>query len=238
MRLRRRPRADEALTPLPGFQRALEAGQGRPRKISGPVRRLSGGSGQPPPAETACGPLGRGGAELSGCRLTPAGGWITTDSRRSHDPRPPETHLRGGRGICYSLILTESRRLNPVMHFIVVRAAHFVSSMPQNADRGRNMSDLSHIFNCITDPRRSNAMRHDFHKMLMTVLPTVMSGGETCADTVEYAEIKKKSLLGFMDLKHGATSRAAFSDLFDSIDPLELGIVPASGICDAIENTR
>ncbi len=24
--------------------------------------------------------------------------------------------------ICYSLILTESRRLNPVMHFIVVRA--------------------------------------------------------------------------------------------------------------------
>ncbi len=90
MRLRRRPRADEALTPLP--------------------------------AETACGPLGRGGAELSGCRLTPASGWITTDSRRSHDPRPPETHLRGIRGICYSLILTESRRLNPVMHFIVVRA--------------------------------------------------------------------------------------------------------------------
>ncbi len=99
------------------------------------------------------------------------------------------------------------------------------------------MADLSHIFNSITDPCRSNAMRHELHETLMTALLTVMSGGETCADTVEYAEIKKKFLLGFMDLKHGAPSRDAFSDLFNSIDPLELGIVPAPGIYDAVENT-
>ncbi len=100
------------------------------------------------------------------------------------------------------------------------------------------MIDLFHIFNGITDPRRSNAMRHDLHEMLMTALLTVMSGGETCADTVEYAEIKKKFLLGFMYLKHGTPNCDAFSGLFNSIDPLELGIVPAPGICDIIENTR
>ncbi len=42
------------------------------------------------------------------------------------------------------------------------------------------MADLSHIVNGITDPRRSNAMRHDLHEMLMIALLTVISGGETC----------------------------------------------------------
>ncbi len=100
----------------------MKPGRGVLEKFPVPCGGSAAARASPPPAETACGPLGRGGTELSGCRLTPASGWITTDSRRSHDPRPPETHLRGIRGICYSLILTESRRLNPVMHFIVVRA--------------------------------------------------------------------------------------------------------------------
>ncbi len=87
------------------------------------------------------------------------------------------------------------------------------------------MTDLSHIFNGITDPRRSNAVRHDLHEMLMIALLTVISGGETCTDTVEYAEIKKKFLLEFMDLKHGTPSCDAFSDLFNSLNPVELGVV-------------
>ncbi len=40
-------------------------------------------------------------------------------------------------------------------------------------------------------------------------------------------KIKKKFLLEFMELKHGTPSCDAFSDLFNSINPLELGIVPA-----------
>ncbi len=70
------------------------------------------------------------------------------------------------------------------------------------------------------------------------VLLTVMSGGEICPDTVEFGKIKKRFLLGFMYLEHGRPSCDAFSDLFNNTDPLELGIVPAPGICDAIENTR
>ncbi len=89
------------------------------------------------------------------------------------------------------------------------------------------MADLSFVFNGITDPRLSNATRHDLHEMLMIALLTVMSGGETCTDTVEYGKIKKKFLLKFMDLKHGTPSCDAFSDLFNSLDPLELGIVLA-----------
>ncbi len=89
------------------------------------------------------------------------------------------------------------------------------------------MTDLSHILNGITDPRRSNAARHDLHEMLMIALLTVMSGGETCTGTVEFAEIKKKFLLEFMDLKYGTPSRYACSDLFNSPDPVEPGIVPA-----------
>ncbi len=95
--------------------------------------------------------------------------------------------------------------------------------MPTEA--GRQTTDLSHIFNVITDPRRSDGVRHDLHEILMTALLTVMSEGETCADTVEFAEIKKKFLLGFMDMKHGAPSCDAFSDLFNSLNPVELGVV-------------
>ncbi len=87
------------------------------------------------------------------------------------------------------------------------------------------MTDLSHIFNVITDPRRSNAVRHNLHEMPMIALLTVMSGGETCTDTVEFAEIKKKFLLEFMDLKHGTPSHDVFPDLFNSLNPVELGVV-------------
>ncbi len=86
---------------------------------------------------------------------------------------------------------------------------------------------MSHIFNGINDPRRSNAVRHDLHEMLIIALLTVISGGETCADMVEYGKIKKKFLLEFIDLQHGTPNCGAFSDLFNSLDSVELGIVPA-----------
>ncbi len=95
----------------------------------------------PLPAETACEPLGRGGADELIRMLVPPppSGWIPPDSRHSHERRPSETHLPGAYRICYILILTESRRLNPVMHFIVVRAFVPVSAAGFNitADRVR-----------------------------------------------------------------------------------------------------
>ncbi len=96
-----------------------------------------------------------------------------------------------------------------------------------NTNRGRQTADLSHVFNGTTYTRRSNAIRHDLHEMLMIALLTVMSGGETCTDIVEYGKIKRKFLLEFMELKHGTPICDAFSDLFNNINPLEPGIVPA-----------
>ncbi len=65
-----------------------------------------------------------------------------------------------------------------------------------------------------------------------------LSLGKTACDLSYSSPHKKKFLLGFMDLKHGTPNCDAFSDLFNSIGPLELGIVPAPGICDAVENMR
>ncbi len=60
----------------------------------------------------------------------------------------------------------------------------------------------------------------------MIALLTVISGGETCTDMVEYGKIKRKFLLEFMDLKHGTPSCDTFSDLFNSLDPVAPGILP------------
>ncbi len=48
------------------------------------------------------------------------------------------------------------------------------------------MPNDSHVFEGMTDPRRSNATRHDLHDMLMMNLLTVLSGGETCADMAPF----------------------------------------------------
>ncbi len=48
------------------------------------------------------------------------------------------------------------------------------------------MSNDSHVFKGITDPRSRNATRHDLHEMLMMDLLTVLSGGETCTDMAPF----------------------------------------------------
>ena len=85
------------------------------------------------------------------------------------------------------------------------------------------MPNYSHVFEGITDPRRRNATRHDLHEMLMIALLTVLSGGETCTDMTQFGRDKKAFLRRFMTLKHGIPSHDAFSDLFNCLNPQELG---------------
>jgi len=60
------------------------------------------------------------------------------------------------------------------------------------------MQDLSHIFRRLSDPRRSNATRHEFHEMLMIALMTVLAGGDTCTDMAEFGKRKEDFLRRFM----------------------------------------
>ncbi len=85
------------------------------------------------------------------------------------------------------------------------------------------MPNDSHVFEGITDPRRRNATRHGLHDMLMMALLTVLSGGETCTDRAPFGRAKKTFLRRFMTLKHGIPSPEAFSDLFNCLNPQELG---------------
>ena len=85
------------------------------------------------------------------------------------------------------------------------------------------MQDFNWMFDGIVDPRRSNATRHDFHEMLVIALMTIISGGETCTDMAPFGRNKEEFLRGFMTLRHGVPSHDAFSDLFNRIDPTQLG---------------
>ena len=89
------------------------------------------------------------------------------------------------------------------------------------------MPNYSHVFEGITDPRRRNTIRHDLHEMLMIALLTVLSGGETCTDMAQFGREKKTFLRRFMTLKHGIPSHDAFSDLFNCLNPQELGQILA-----------
>ena len=52
---------------------------------------------------------------------------------------------------------------------------------------------------------------------------TVLAVGETCTDRAQYGRIKESFLRRFMTLKHGMPSHDVFSDLFNCLDPGELG---------------
>ena len=79
------------------------------------------------------------------------------------------------------------------------------------------------MFDGIVDPRRSNATRRDFHEMLVIALMTIISGGGTCTDMALFGRSKEEFLRGFMTLRHGVPSHDAFPDLFNRIDPTQLG---------------
>ena len=59
--------------------------------------------------------------------------------------------------------------------------------------------------------------------MLMIALLTVLSSGETGADMAQFGREKKVFLCRFMALKPGIPSHDAFPDLFNCLNPQELG---------------
>jgi predicted transposase YbfD/YdcC len=81
------------------------------------------------------------------------------------------------------------------------------------------MEEFSHLFEGVSDPRRSNATRHDLHEMLMIALLSVLCGGEGCHDMSLFGRSKERFLRRFMALEHGIPSHDAFSDLFNALDP-------------------
>lgn len=59
--------------------------------------------------------------------------------------------------------------------------------------------------------------------MLLIALMTVLAVGETCTDMAQYGWIKESFLRRFMTLKHGTPNHDVLSDLFNCLDPDELG---------------
>ncbi len=81
------------------------------------------------------------------------------------------------------------------------------------------MKEFSQLFEGVSDPRHSNATRHDLHEMLMIALLSVLCGGEGCHDMSLFGRSKEKFLRRFMALEYGIPSHDAFSDLFNALDP-------------------
>ncbi len=85
------------------------------------------------------------------------------------------------------------------------------------------MPNYSPIFEGMSDPRHSNATRHNLHEMLMIALLSVISGGETGTDRAQYGRFKEDFLRVFMALKQGLSIPEALPDLFNCIAPRDLG---------------
>jgi predicted transposase YbfD/YdcC len=81
------------------------------------------------------------------------------------------------------------------------------------------MEGFSQLFEGVSDPRLSNATRHDLHEMLMISLLSVLCGGDGCHDMSLFGRSKERFLRGFMALKHGIPSHDAFCELFNALDP-------------------
>ena len=81
------------------------------------------------------------------------------------------------------------------------------------------MKEFTQLFEGVSDPRRSNATRHDLHEMLMIALLCALCGGEGCHDMSLFGRSKERFLRRFMALEHGIPSHDACSDLFNALDP-------------------
>ena len=66
----------------------------------------------------------------------------------------------------------------------------------------------------LEDPRTGNAVRHDFHELLMIALCTVLCGGQSAVDRDVFARAKESFLRGFLKLENGLPRHDTFSRLF------------------------
>jgi hypothetical protein len=80
------------------------------------------------------------------------------------------------------------------------------------------MGKLKKIFGRVADPRAANA-RHDLLEILVIALATVLCGGESCSDMVEFGQAKEGLLRLFLRLEHGIPSHDTFSRVFRLLEP-------------------
>lgn len=66
-------------------------------------------------------------------------------------------------------------------------------------------------------------MKHDGIEMLVIALLTTLTGKLSCCAFARFAENKLEFLRTFMHLEGGPPSHDAFSDLFNALDPLQVG---------------
>lgn len=80
------------------------------------------------------------------------------------------------------------------------------------------MRQFEKIFRRLPDPRAANA-RHDLLEILVIALATVLCGGESCSDMVEFGQAKEGLLRLFLRLEHGIPSHDTFSRVFRLLEP-------------------
>ena len=85
------------------------------------------------------------------------------------------------------------------------------------------MDGFRFIFQGVDDPRKSNATTHDLVEMLAIALLASLTGRSSCNSFARFARAKIEFLRRFMPLKGGPPSHDAFSDLFNALDPEQLG---------------
>lgn len=80
-------------------------------------------------------------------------------------------------------------------------------------------SRIIEAFQDLEDPRKSNAIKHDFAEMLTLAVIAVICGHETCVDMENFSRAHRDFLRTFLKLKHDIPSHDAFSRLFRILDP-------------------
>jgi hypothetical protein len=81
------------------------------------------------------------------------------------------------------------------------------------------MDGFRGCFSAVADPRSGNARRHDLQELLLIALCAVLSGGESCVDTADFAGEKEPFLRELLFLKNGLPSHDTFSRVFRALEP-------------------
>lgn len=84
------------------------------------------------------------------------------------------------------------------------------------------MDELASFFECfsvVPDPRVERGKRHYLLDILFIGLATVLSGGESFSDMVDFGEIREEWLRKYLKLPHGIPSEDTFQRVFAAIDP-------------------
>jgi DDE_Tnp_1-associated len=89
--------------------------------------------------------------------------------------------------------------------------------------RSAILEQFSECWEGLDDPRRGNAVVHDFYELLLIGLCAVLCGGQGAVDMALFARAKELFLRSFLKMENGPPSHDPFSRLFRSLDPQQFG---------------